>query len=262
MNAEPETVDLAAQRLGDGPPLVVLHGLFGSGRNWGGHARALSERRAVHLLDLRNHGESPWHDEVGYAVMAADVAAYMDAQGIERAEILGHSMGGKTAMMLALAEPERVTALMVVDIAPVAYGHSHEGHAEAMQALDLSSLTRRSDADAALAAAVPDPGERAFLLQNLVARDGAYRWRANLDALRSGMAQLVGWPEPEPGAGYDGPTFFLAGADSNYVLPEHRSEILRLFPAAEIDHIDEAGHWVHAQQPQAFLEAALGFLNH
>ena len=255
------TVDLAAQVLGEGPPLVVLHGLFGSGRNWSGLARKLAERRRVHLLDLRNHGDSPWHDEVGYAAMATDVEAYLDSHGLEQVEVIGHSMGGKTAMTLALARPEQVATLLVVDIAPVAYGHSHEGFAEAMQALDLAAVTRRGDADQALAAAVPDPGIRAFLLQNLVARDGGYAWRLNLAALQAGMAALIGFPPPAPGARYDGPTLFLGGGLSDYIGPEHHAAIDAHFPRAEVDHLPDAGHWVHAEQPAAFLERAQAFLD-
>ena len=141
------TVELAAQRLGEGPPLIVLHGLFGSGRNWTAVSRKLAERRSVHLLDLRNHGESPWHAEMSYPLLAADVAAYMDREGIAQAEIMGHSMGGKTAMTLALNEPERVTTLVVVDIAPVAYAHSHDGLVASLRGLDLDSLGKRAEAD-------------------------------------------------------------------------------------------------------------------
>ena len=254
------TVELAAQRLGEGPPLIVLHGLFGSGRNWTAVSRKLAERRSVHLLDLRNHGESPWHAEMSYPLLAADVAAYMDREGIAQAEIMGHSMGGKTAMTLALNEPERVTTLVVVDIAPVAYAHSHDGLVASLRGLDLGSLGRRAEADERLLEAIPDSVIRGFLLQNLVTRDGGFAWRLNLAAIADCMAALLTFPEPDPGAFYDDPTLFLGGAESDYVLPEYRPAILNRFPSAEIDHLEGTGHWPHAEQPAAFLERVSDFL--
>lgn len=253
------TVELVAQTHGEGPDLVILHGLFGSGRNWTTHAKQLAERWRVHLLDLRNHGGSPWHDEVSYPAMAADVAAYLDREGLERPTVVGHSMGGKTAMALALDQGERIERLVVVDIAPVPYGHSHAGFIDAMLALDLPVLGKRSAVDAALAGEIPDAGVRAFLLQNLTQRDGSLAWRLNLCALQAAMPALVGFEVPVREA-YEGPAFFLAGADSDYVLPEHEGQIRGLFPEAEISHIPGAGHWVHAEQPAEFMARLTGFL--
>ena len=248
------SVSLASQVLGEGPPLVILHGLFGSGRNWAGPAKKLAERRRVHLLDLRNHGESPWDDAMDYPTLAGDVSAYLDAQGLERADVIGHSMGGKTAMTLALSAPERVTALVVVDIAPFAHHYTLARYAEGLLALDLGGLGRRAQADAALSSAVPDPKIRAFLLQNLVNREGAFGWRINLAALLAGMEDIADFPEPLLAARYGGPTLFLGGAESDYVRPEHHARIRELFPRAEIDALAGAGHWVHADQPAAFVE--------
>ena len=254
------TVDLVAQRLGEGPDLVILHGLFGSGRNWSSHAKRLAERWTIHLLDLRNHGGSPWHDEVSYPAMAGDVARYLDSAGLERAVVVGHSMGGKTAMALALDQGDRLDKLVVVDIAPVPYGHSHGEFIDAMLALDLPALGRRSQVDAALVEAVPEAGVRAFLLQNLTQRDGTLSWRLNLPALQAAMPALVGFEVPL-GDPYEGPTLFLAGADSPYVLPEHETRIRGLFPEAEVEHIPAAGHWVHAEQPAAFMSRLERFLD-
>ncbi len=253
------SLELAAQTLGEGPDLLILHGLFGSGRNWTSHAKRLAESWRVHLLDLRNHGASPWRDEVSYPAMAGDVAAYLDRAGLERATLVGHSMGGKTAMALALDAGERIERLVVVDIAPVPYGHSHEVFIGAMLALDLPALGKRAAVDAALAAAVPEAGVRAFLLQNLVQRGGALAWRLNLPALQAAMPALVGFDAPLRDA-YERPTLFLAGADSPYVLPEHEGQIRGLFPEAEIERIPGAGHWVHAEQPAAFYERLTAFL--
>jgi len=244
---------LAATELGEGPPLAILHGLFGAGRNWAALARRLAAGRRVVALDLRNHGASPWADGMDYRDMAADVRATMQALGHRRFALLGHSMGGKAAMVLALDDPETVERLAVVDIAPVPYPPRHLGHVQALRALDLSQVRRRGEADAALAAAVPDQAERAFLVQNLVFEDGPPRWRLNLPAIEREMPGLVGFPEPPPGAAYRGPALFVAGARSDYVLPAHEAAIRHFFPAAHIAHVADAGHWVHAEQPQAFL---------
>ena len=253
------TVELASQVLGEGPDLLVLHGLFGSGRNWTSHAKRLAERWTVHLLDLRNHGGSPWSQEVSYPAMAADVGNYMDRQNLDRPTVVGHSMGGKTAMALALDRGQDIERLVIVDIAPVAYDHSHAEFIDAMLALDLPALGRRAAVDAALADAIPEAGVRAFLLQNLVQREGTLAWRLNLPALQAAMPALTGFEVPVRDA-YEGQSFFLAGADSNYVLPQHESLIRGLFPEAEIDHIPAAGHWVHAEQPAAFMARLTEFL--
>ena len=167
---------------GASPPLLIAHGLFGSARNWGAIAKRLGREREVIAVDLRNHGDSPWSPEHDYAAMAGDLAETIAANG-GRADLLGHSMGGKAAMMLALTEPARVRRLVVADMAPVRYGHSQLPYVEAMQGLDLAGVTRRSEADAALAAAVPQPSLRAFFLQSLVVRPDGAGWKLNLDAL-------------------------------------------------------------------------------
>jgi pimeloyl-ACP methyl ester carboxylesterase len=254
------SLDLSYSEVGAGPPLVVLHGLFGSGRNWASIARQLGESHRVFTLDLRNHGESPWAETMSYPEMAEDVAAFLTHNGLDGATVLGHSMGGKAAMVLALDQGERVGRLIVVDIAPVAYRHSHLDLIEAMRAVDLDAVSRRGEVDAALADAVPDPGLRAFLLHNLVSEAGRLRWRINLAALGDNMASLIGYPGDLDGNQYAGPALFLAGADSDYLGAEHSPRIRSLCPAAEIDAIAGAGHWVHAEQPRAFLARVQAFL--
>src|SRR5579864_2153866 len=180
---------------GGGAPVAVLHGLFGSGRNWATAARRLAAHRRVVTLDLRNHGSSPWADAMDYQALAEDVIATLRTLGPEQWALIGHSMGGKAAMVAALSSPDFVERLVVVDIAPVLYRTHHHGHVRAMRGLDLSRIKRRGEADAALACAVPDAAERSFLLQNLVfSETGEPRWRLNLAAIEAGMSDLVGWP--------------------------------------------------------------------
>ena len=254
------TLRLAAVEYGNGPVLAILHGLFGAGRNWATIAQRLAARRRVIALDLRNHGASPWAEAMDYDQMADDVRATLQALGHRRFGLIGHSMGGKAAMMAALRHAEDVERLVVVDIAPVAYPPRHLEHVQAMQALDIGRLTRRSEADAQLAAAVADPAERAFLLQNLVLNDGPPRWRLNLAAIERQMTLLAGFPAVPQGAVYRGPALFVAGGRSNYLLPAHEADIRGLFPQARIARIPDAGHWLHAEQPQAFLDLVEPFL--
>jgi esterase len=253
-------VRLAAVEYGKGPSLAILHGLFGSGRNWAGIAQRLAAHHRVIALDLRNHGVSPWAETMGYAEMAADVSTTLNASGHRRFALLGHSMGGKVAMVLALGRVEDVERLVVVDIAPVAYQARHLAYVRAMRALDLGAIKRRAEADARLAPAIPDAAERGFLLQNLVFDGGNARWRLNLAAIELAMADLVGFPVLPPAASYRGPALFVAGGRSDYLRPEHKAEIRRRFPVARIARIADAGHWLHAEQPQAFLDIVEPFL--
>lgn len=239
------------------PPLVVAHGLFGAGRNWGRVAKTLQTDREVVTVDLRNHGDSDWTETHTYADLAGDLSSVIASVADGRADLLGHSMGGKAAMLLALREPARVRRLVVIDIAPVTYGHDQMQFVEAMQALDLAGLDSRSAADAALAAGVPDPGIRSFLLSSLDVRNR--RWRLNLATLGHQMAEVMGFPETGT-ARFDGPTLFLAGGASDYVLAEHHDAIRTRFPAARIETVAGAGHWVHAERPDAVAAAVAAFL--
>lgn len=238
--------------IGEGPVLLVAHGLFGSGRNWGAIAKRLSDIRTVVAVDMRNHGASPRSDDNSYEAMARDLAEALDGP----ADVLGHSMGGKAAMLLALTRPELVRSLIIADIAPRAYDHSQGELIDAMRSVDLSEIERRSDADAQLSDAVPDPAVRAFLLQSLDAAER--RWLLNLDALDAEMDRIVGWPEPE--GSYDGPTLFLRGGASDYVSEEDEPAIRALFPEARIETVPDAGHWLHAEAPRPFEAAVRSFL--
>ncbi|MBK1635832.1 alpha/beta fold hydrolase [Rhodovulum adriaticum] len=240
------------------PPLLIVHGLFGSARNWGAIAKRLSDDRHVLSVDMRNHGHSFRADQNRYADLADDLAQVIAANG-GRADVLGHSMGGKAAMMLALTRPDLVNRLIVADIAPVAYGHTQAHLIAAMRALDLHGITRRSEADQALAEHIDDRAVRAFLLQSLDLKADPPRWRLNLNALDAEMAHILGWPETETGP-FTGPALFLSGGASDYVRPEHREKIKALFPAARLAKIPGAGHWLHAEKPREFEAAVRAFL--
>ncbi len=262
---------LACTELGSGPPLVILHGLFGSARNWAAVAKRLAEHRRVLALDLRNHGASPWTPGMDYPDMARDVARFVVSRGLGPVEVIGHSMGGKVAMCLALAEPALLRRPIVVDIAPMAYGHAFAApYAEAMLAIDLARHDTRRAVDRELARSLPDPVLRGFLMTNLV-RAGAgasgggggggegLRWAVNLEAIvRNGDALM---DFPETAASYGGPALFIGGARSDYLGAEAEAAVGRYFPAAGIARIAGAGHWVHAEAPQAFLGAVAAFLD-
>lgn len=254
------TVELSFSEMGEGTPLLVLHGLFGSGRNWQTIARRLAAHRRVLALDLRNHGNSPWLAGMSYDELADDVRRFMNDHGIEKADVIGHSMGGKTAMILALSYPSRIGRLVVVDIAPVSYPPALGSFIDAMRAVDLDRIDRRAEVDAALADQVPDPGIRAFLLQNLVAQDGRLRWRLNLAELADGMDDIAGFPAIPSGRAFQGPTLFVGGARSDYIRTSAHGTIRSLFPQATFATIPDAGHWVHAEQPERFIETVVPFL--
>src|SRR5256885_529009 len=214
-------VPLAAVEYGEGPPLAILHGLFGSGRNWTSIAQRLAKQHRVVTLDLRNHGASPWADTMDYEEMAADVRATLHARGYHRYALLGHSMGGKVAMVAALQHGAEVERLVVVDIAPVNYPPHHLALVQAMRELDLAGIERRSEADARLAGSIRNPAERAFLVQNLLFEDGRARWRLNLAAIEQAMPKLGEFPDLPPTAIYNGSALFVAGGQSDYLRPEH-----------------------------------------
>lgn len=240
----------------DAPPVVIVHGLFGSGRNWGVIAKRLSDRARVITPDMRNHGASPQNLDHGYPDLAEDLAELIDHIG-GPVDMVGHSMGGKAAMTLALSCPERVKRLIVADIAPVSYAHSQMQFIDAMQAVDLAQVTRRSDAEAQLAALGVEPALCSFFTQSLDL--SARRWRYNLAALASEMPKILSFPQLE--GRFDGPVLFLSGALSNYVTAEARPQIKRLFPAARFAKLPGAGHWLHADKPREFEAAVRTFLN-
>ncbi len=253
-------VPLAAAEYGSGPTLLILHGLFGSARNWSSVAQRLASANRGFALDARNHGASPWADTMSYADMVEDVRAFQDAHGLGRATIIGHSMGGKTAMLLALNHPTSVARLVVVDIAPVAHPPALAAYVRAMRAVDLAGVSRRAEVDRQLAGAIPDAAERAFLLQNLVFEDGQARWRLNLPVIERFLPEISGFPDLAAGLSFAGPTLFVAGERSGYVSPADEPAIKRLFPNAQIARVPGAGHWVHAERPDAFLGLVTSFL--
>lgn len=240
------------------PPLVIAHGLYGSGRNWGVIGRRLADRRRVVAVDMRNHGESPRAETQSYPDMAEDLAEVAENLGAP-VDLLGHSMGGKAAMQLALTRPDLIRRLVVADIAPVAYTHDQTRHVHAMASVDLSRITTRAEADAALAGTVEDPALRAFFLQSLDLRTRPPQWRLNLPVLEAEMPKIVGWPGTQ--GRFDGPVLFLTGAESTYVRPEHREVILGLFPKARFARLPGAGHWLHAEKPRDFEDTVRVFLD-
>lgn len=240
--------------------IVLLHGLFGSSANWGSVASGLAEHYRVLIPDLRNHGQSPHDADNSYTAMAADVLKLLDQQHIRQALVVGHSMGGKVAMQLALDAPQRVAGLCVVDIAPVSYSHSFERVFNGFAAVDLAALQDRAQADQQMAEFITERAVRAFLLQNLVKVEGAWQWRVNLPALRAARKGLVEFQQA-PGAVYPGPTSFIHGELSDYLQPSHRPAIKQYFPNASVCPVELAGHWVFADQPEGFDRCLQRFLD-
>ena len=240
----------------DAPPLLIAHGLYGSGRNWGVIAKRLSDARQVVAVDMRNHGDSPWTETHRYAEMGDDLAEVIAALG-GRADVLGHSMGGKAAMMLALRHGAAVNRLVVADIAPVPYTHSQMQYIEAMRAMDLSQVEKRSDAEAQLAELGVEKALQSFFTQSLDIREK--RWKLNLDTLAAEMDEILSFPDVE--GDWDGPALFLSGAESDYVKREYRPRIRDLFPRARFAKLAGAGHWLHAEKPREFEATVRAFLD-
>lgn len=248
-------LNLTTDSVGNGPPLVVLHGLFGSGRNWHSVARSLAATHSVHCADLRNHGASPWADTMGYTEMADDVLQLIDRLGLHAPAVMGHSMGGKVAMALALRQPERVGRLIVVDIAPVAYADTLSSFAQAMRSVDMMAAASRADVQSMLSASLPGSNVVPFLMQNLVTRNEHFDWRLNLLGISAAMPQLCSFPGELLGRHYAGPTTAIAGELSDYVADRGGAAFRPMFESGRVDVIPGAGHWVHADQPAAFIRS-------
>ena len=255
---------LHVTHVGSGTPRVAfLHGLLGRGKNWATVAKTLADRWPSLLYDLPNHGRSPWTDDLTYPTQADALAADLRRRGLADGSlvIVGHSMGGKVAMTFALRHPDMLRGLVVIDIAPdhSLTGYGFGAYVDALKAVDLDQLTRRVDADTQLAATVASPATRAFLLQNLHRESSRWRWLPHLDLIRYDIGQISAWPEGLTGP-WEGPTLWVRGGDSDYVRDEHGAHMRGLFPRVRLVTIKNAGHWVHADQPEALTRTLAMFL--
>jgi pimeloyl-ACP methyl ester carboxylesterase len=242
-------------------PVLIIPGLFGSTANWRGFAKQLSQHYPVIVIDQRNHGRSPHADSHGYLDMVTDLLEFIDSIGLGQVNLCGHSMGGKVAMAFALLHPERVNSLAVLDIAPIEYNHTHAPYLQKMIELDLHSLKSRSAADTLLKEAIPDTSTRLFLLQSLAGAPGKFHWRLNLAVLLRDMSKILSFPFSQLAAlSYSGKAIFVAGQNSDYILDSYHNSILEYFPKADFKAIAKAGHWLHAEQPQAVMQTLLDFL--
>ena len=256
-----QTIALYSRKVGEnGPDFVVLHGLFGSGKNWRSFAGSLEDDFQVWTLDARNHGDSPHADSMSYQQMAEDVARFFVENELENVVLLGHSMGGKTAMQLALQFPDRIAALIVVDIAPVCYDHLHKQLKliEAMQELDLAGEMSRSEIEKKLAVKIPEKRLLSFLMTNLNRQNGQFQWRIGLEQIAAGMPELLNYPELK--SVFKGPVQFIGGENSAYLKFEYHALIRKYFPESRITMLDNCGHWLHVEQPAAFQKTVNEFL--
>lgn len=248
-------LELNSDITGSGPPLVILHGLFGSATNWRSVARKLAADHEVHALDLRNHGASPWADTMSYTEMADDVQHYVEQHNLNSVTVMGHSMGGKAAMALALAHPEVLERLIVVDIEPRSYHDALSNYAQAMRGVDLMAAASRAEVQRQLQSLLPDASVAPFLVQNLVQRNEHFDWRINLAAITSAMQTLVNFPAALRTRRFDKPATVIAGALSDYVPAGDASAFAPMFPNLTVEMIEGAGHWVHSDKPEEFVQA-------
>lgn len=248
--------------LGTGKPLVILHGLFGSGKNWQSHARQFAQHFQVFTIDSRNHGESFHADEMNYSVMAADVANLLNRLELSDCNVLGHSMGGKVAMVLARQNPDLVARLIVADIAPVAYFHHYDDLINPILALSLETIESRAQADQLLRQNIPEDQLRAFLLQNLVRESSGWRWRVNWEVIQRDMEWLTGFVDLPQDWSIEIPSLFIRGEKSDYIGDAEINVINRRFSHYRVETVEAAGHWLHAEKPQPFNRLVLDFLLH
>ena len=250
---------LYSQSRGEGSPVILLHGLFGMGDNLGLLARALSANFQVISLDLRNHGRSPWVPGMDMQAMAADVIGFLDEQGIARADFVGHSLGGKIAMQVALDYPQRVRRLVVADIAAVTYAGNHDEVFAALRAVDLDFVHSRSEVATVLSQHLAEQGVVQFLLKSLYRNEqGQYRWRMNVDVLEGCYDQLRQGYQRD--GQFSGATLFIKGEQSAYIQAGHQSLIASLFPNYQFKMIQGTGHWLHAEKPKVFNRLVENFL--
>jgi pimeloyl-ACP methyl ester carboxylesterase len=250
---------LFERHFGSGEPLIILHGLFGQSDNWTSIARKLGEQFTVYTLDLRNHGQSGHHNEMNYDVMADDLLETIDHLGIQKMHLIGHSMGGKVAMLFALKYPERLKKLIIADIGPRFYKPHHQKILQGLNQLDLGSLTSRTDAENELSQLIPDSGTRQFLLKNLYRNnEGGFSWRFNLPVITEEIDHIG---EQLPSGICTTSTLFFHGGKSDYIIPSDYSEILNYFPNAEFQIMQGAGHWLHAENPTEFIRITNWWIN-
>jgi len=250
-------MELNFKTYGTGKPLLILHGLFGMLDNWSTLARKFGEHFQVFTIDLRNHGKSPHQPEMDYKTLAEDVVAFIEKYQLKEVHLIGHSMGGKVAMKMAISYPYLLDQLIIVDIGSKAYKGNHNSIFEAFNSLDLSSIENRKQADKALETILPEFSVRQFILKNLARNaDGQYYWRPAVEYIHNNYTNILSAIE----GAYEGVTLFIKGEKSSYILPEDHSIILQQFPQASITTIENAGHWVHAEQPIAIFETVKNFL--
>lgn len=244
---------------GEGTPLLIMHGVFGSSDNWQTLGKVFSEHFKVYLIDLRNHGNSPHSDDFDYNVMVADMVELMDENGLDKAHVLGHSMGGKVAMNLATSHANRINKLIVVDIAPKQYPPHHQQIFDGFHSVDLPNLQSRKEADQQLEKVISNMGVRQFILKNLTRdAEGKFAWKLNVSAIERAIDEVGQGLEDE--VGFEGGSLFIGGGKSDYILAEDHVKIKTLFPQSEIFTIEGAGHWVHAEKPNELSKMVLDFL--
>lgn len=253
-----ETVKLNYKEMGEGEPLLILHGLLGALDNWQTVGRQLSEQWRVFLIDQRNHGKSPHTESMDYEVMADDLLAFMDEHGLQKANILGHSMGGKAAMQFALEHSGRVDKLIVADIGPRQYPHTHDQIFKALFALNPAKLESRGEAEDKLRFYIHEPPVLLFLLKNLDRQKQGFAWKMNLDVIYKCYDNLL--EEITSSQPFEGEALFIRGELSRYIRDADLPDIEKLFPHYQLVTLADVGHWVHAEAPEEFLKAAQDFL--
>lgn len=252
-------MQLHYHEMGQGHPLIILHGLFGMSDNWITHARHLSQNFTVFVLDQRNHGKSQRHKVFNYEAMVDDLLEFMEDRQLKTTYLLGHSMGGKTAMQFAFDYPEKVDKLIVADISPDEYNHKHDRLIDAMLSVDVSRYESRNEVNKELKTRISDNRIRQFLLKNLYWKDrSSLGWKANLEVIQENLEEI--FRPLDTDTPFEKPTLFIRGAESHYITDVHVPRIAELFPDYQIETIDNASHWLHAEQPEAFLKIVNNFL--
>ncbi len=251
-------MNLFYREMGEGQPMIILHGLFGASDNWLSIAKVLSEHFKVYLIDQRNHGQSPHDDEFSYPALAEDLKAFIEQHKIDNAVILGHSMGGKTAMQFALDNQDAFEKLIVVDIGPKAYPVHHRTILDGLLSINLSTLASRGEADKQLSEYIPELGVRQFLLKNLGRGPNGFEWKVNLPVINDKI-EIIG-RGTEGKLDNNKEVLFIRGANSNYILDEDVELIDQTFPTARLETVENAGHWVHAEKPQEVIDLVLSFI--